>query len=179
VPDRRAGEGRYAHVEREQRWLVAGVPDGCGRGSEIVDRYIRGTRLRLRRAETRGEVVFKLGQKVRVDPADPEVVKLTTIYLSHDEFDTLAVLPAGEVSKTRWTLEWGNMTVAIDEFHGRLRGLVLGEAELDPGAELLALPAFAVRDVTHDDRFSGGALALGTDAEIAVVLRDVTSTSGR
>jgi hypothetical protein len=34
---------RYAHVEREQRWLVAYMPDGAVRIAEIVDRYIIGT----------------------------------------------------------------------------------------------------------------------------------------
>ena len=41
---------KYAHVERERRWLLAAVPDlpHDARRLTIVDRYVRGTRLRLR-----------------------------------------------------------------------------------------------------------------------------------
>ncbi len=96
------GEGRYAHVEREQRWVARAVPPGALRPAAIIDRYISGTRLRLRRSESAGEVVFKLGQKIRSDPSDPEVLKLTNLYLSAEEYAVLAALPAGESRKTRW-----------------------------------------------------------------------------
>ena len=39
---------KYAVVERERRYLVARVPDGVEQVVEIVDRYVEGTRLRLR-----------------------------------------------------------------------------------------------------------------------------------
>ena len=49
----------------------------------------------------------------------------------------------------------------MEMFSGSLSGLVMAEAELDT-AELLAAfptPAFALREVTHDLRFTGGQLA--------------------
>jgi CYTH domain-containing protein len=167
---RRAGEGRYAHVEREQRWIASGVPPGAERWAEIVDRYIPGTRLRLRHTETGEQTVFKLGQKVRLDPDDPETVKLTNIYLCSEEFAVLASLPAAELRKTRWRLAWAGKTVAVDQFHGRLDGLVLAEVELAPGDHRLGLPPFAVHDVTNDDRYSGGALASASDESVEEVL---------
>src|SRR4051794_37079203 len=94
---RRAGEGRYAHVQREQRWIASGVPPDAGRWAEIVDRYILGTRLRLRHTESDEQIVFKLGQKVRLDANDPETVKLTNFYLSQEEFAVLTSLPAAEL----------------------------------------------------------------------------------
>ena len=41
---------KYAYIERERRWLLAAVPDlpDDARRLEITDRYITGTRLRLR-----------------------------------------------------------------------------------------------------------------------------------
>ncbi len=169
---RRAGEGRYAHVEREQRWIAFGVPPDAQRWAEIVDRYITGTRLRLRHTESDEQTVFKLGQKVRLVADDPETVKLTNVYLSHEEFAVLASLPAAELCKTRWRVAWEGKTVAVDQFHGRLGGLVLAEAELAPDDRRLSRPPFAVREVTNDDRFSGGALALVPDESVAGLLLD-------
>jgi CYTH domain-containing protein len=169
------GEGRYAHLEREQRWVVRGVPPDAVRSASIVDRYIGGTRLRLRRSESEGEVVYKLGQKIRSDPADPEVLKLTNLYLSAEEYAVLASLPSGESRKTRWHAEWAGRAVAIDEYHGPLEGLVLAEVELEADEPLLPGPPYAVRDVTNEDRFSGGALAFASDAAVAALLAEVAA----
>lgn len=168
--ERRPGAGRYAHLEREQRWLLREVPSAAVRRCELVDRYIRGTRLRLRRVTTDDAVVVKLAQKIRVTDADPERVMLTNLYLSADEHAALAALPADVITKTRWAATWAGTELAIDEFHGQLSGLVLAETELGPDDQLLGLPDFAVRDVTHDDRFSGGALATMGAAEIGTLL---------
>lgn len=69
-------------------------------------------------------------------------------------------------------MQWEGKTVAVDQFHGRLDGLVLAEVELTPGDPRLGRPQFAVRDVTNDDRFSGGALALAPDESVARLLLD-------
>lgn len=136
----------------------------------IVDRYILGTRLRLRRVESGSDVVYKLGQKVRVDEGDPTTVQLTNLYLSEDEYLVLRELPAAELCKTRAPMSWGDRTVAVDRFSGRLEGLVLCEVELAPEERLLALPPWAAADVTHDDRFSGGGLAFASDDAVKALL---------
>jgi CYTH domain-containing protein len=174
---RAPGEGRYAHLEREQRWIARAVPPDAGRPVSIVDRYISGTRLRLRRSESDGEVVFKLGQKVRSDPADPEVLKLTNLYLSAEEYAVLAALAASESRKTRWHAAWEGRTVSIDQFRGRLDGLVLAEVELGADEPLLSPPPYALRDVTNEDRFSGGALAFASDAAVAALLIEVAAAA--
>jgi len=148
------------------------VPPNAQPWAEIIDRYICNTRLRLRHTESDEQIVFKLGQKVRLDANDPETVKLTNIYLSHEEFAVLSSLPAAELCKTRWRVTWEGETVAVDQFHGRLDGLVLAEVELAPGSRRLSRPPFAARDVTNDDRFSGGALALAPDESVAGLLLD-------
>ena len=61
---------KYARVERERRFLLAGVPTGktVVREALITDRYILNSRLRLRRAIERigpvETVVCKLTQKI-------------------------------------------------------------------------------------------------------------------
>jgi CYTH domain-containing protein len=170
MSERSPGEGRYARLEREQRWLLAAVPDQAQPRSEILDRYLHGTRLRLRRVTLPDRVIYKLGQKVRLVDGDPERVKLTNIYLSAEEYDTIATLSGVEIAKQRFVMPWGSADLAVDRFQGRLNGLVLAEAELGPEVGLHELPPFALADVTHDDRYSGGALAHASDQELETLL---------
>jgi CYTH domain-containing protein len=141
---------RYAHPEREQRWLLDHVPEGVTGPTVIYDRYIIGTRLRLRHAND----VYKLGQKI---PTAHDTVALTNIYLSRDEYDVFAALPARELRKQRWHLQWQAHDVCIDEFTDR--DLILAEVELATDEPYLPLPPFASKDVTGDVAYSGGALA--------------------
>jgi CYTH domain-containing protein len=128
VSERTAGEGRYARVEREQRWVLGALPDDLDRPVSIQDLYVTATRLRLRRMEDGAAVVYKLGQKVRPDPQTPETVHLTNMYLSEHEYATLAQLGGAEIRKTRWRWSPAAQTLAVDEFSGALTGLVLAEA---------------------------------------------------
>ena len=50
--------------------------------------------------------------------------------------------------------------VSVDRFDGPLAGLILAEAEFETAAALAAFPHpdFAVREVTDDPRYGGGAL---------------------
>lgn len=171
-PAHQPGQGRYARRESERRWLVAAVPPGACRPRRIRDRYLTGTSLRLRRVEETGSVVYKLGQKVRVAAGDPSDVRLTNLYLTEQEYQRLAVLPAAVLDKTRWLVPHGAATFAVDEFEGRLRGLVLAEIELPeaeppgPGPVPAELPAWLGREVTFEDRYSGGTLAAATRAPV-------------
>jgi CYTH domain-containing protein len=154
---------KYAHIERERRFLIDAVPAPWRHAvpRTIHDRYIAGTRLRLRKADAPGEpTMWKLGQKVRFDPASPAQVAHTTIYLNQGEAACLAALPADEVTKVRWTIEVDGHLWSVDEFRERLAGLVLAEIDLGLDRQMPAAPPLDLRaDVTGDDRFSGGRLA--------------------
>lgn len=168
--NRTAGQGRYAQLEREQRWVLARRPDELDRPVSILDLYIPGTRLRLRRMETGTDVVYKLGQKVRPTPDDPELVKLTNMYLSEPEYSTVARLGGAEIRKTRWRWMPGDRPLVVDVFEGPLTGLVLAERELGPDESRRDPPPLVVADVTNDDRFSGGTLATTTPAQLTALL---------
>jgi CYTH domain-containing protein len=172
--DRRPGSGNYARVEREQRWLVRAVPDDLTDMAEIVDRYLTGTTLRLRRMASDQGVVYKLGQKVRIRPDDPEVVMLTNVYLTDEEYGFLSRLPGNSIEKTRYRHDLGGRMIAVDRFGGRHAPLVLAEVELQVGEPLLPLPGFAMADVTHDHRYSGGALAAASDEDLARLIGETT-----
>ncbi|WP_394834638.1 hypothetical protein LVJ94_49895 [Pendulispora rubella] len=165
---------KYAHPEYERRWLVRRLPDlePAVRGSHIDDRYLVGTRLRLRRVVPieGGPPVYKLGQKVRPDADDGRLVMHTTMYLTVEEHALMSRLPGADLFKTRYHLACGGRTFGLDVFAGRLSGLVLLEIETDPGEELFPGPSFTAREVTRDERYTGGCLAFASDEELAVVL---------
>jgi hypothetical protein len=164
--------GRYARAEWERRFRLAAAPSGLGDPVHIVDRYLEGTRLRLRRTTAPdGTVVRKLGQKVRAVADDPSVVWLTTLYLDEAEFTTVAALPASVLEKDRFA--WPEGGCSVDVFAGALQGLVLAEVECEDeaGFRAVAAPPGAVAEVTLDDRFSGGQLAGTSAAALAGLLR--------
>ena len=169
--------GKYARYELENRYLLDRVPEGTRKddGCLITDRYIIGTRLRLRRMERLdgGETIFKLGQKDVPSPPDYSRMTITNIYLSPREYDVLAALPAHELRKHRYHLDHGNRVYGIDVFDEQLAGLILAETGFvttDEWREHRRSPDFAVRDVSRDIRFTGGALATTTERQLAGLL---------
>lgn len=148
---------KYAIVERERRYLVARLPPGITSTKHIADRYITGTRLRLREVrEQDGTVTRKLGHKVRLTPG-PEEVACTTFYLDDHEWDLLSALPARTLTKKRHLIDDDGRLVAIDELPD---GSLL--AEVDDGDQPSdAVPDWleVVRDVSGDEAWTGAELA--------------------
>ena len=166
MPAVRTGEDearspKYAHVERERRWVMdaARLPMLDPHGAvEIEDRYVRGTRLRLRRMVSGGTVSLKLTKKY--DAADPLARAIVTAYLTAAEHDLLATLPAAALVKRRHPLRAHGLEYSLDLFGGALAGLVLAEIEWpdDVGLRRLPPPPGALREVSDDPRYQGGAL---------------------
>jgi CYTH domain-containing protein len=158
---------KYALVERERRFLLGEPPHGGTSPRDITDHYLTGTRLRLRRVTGRGrsEPEYKLTQKVPAPQSGPVRGLITNLYLSRAEYDLLlGALPAAELSKTRLSLR----PYVVDVFAPPRHGLVLAEVELATDAELAACPPppGTVAEVTSDDRFTGGRLAVASRAEL-------------
>jgi CYTH domain-containing protein len=161
-PEEPIREGKYARVERERRFLLAGPPPASAvtASRRITDRYLPGTRLRLRRAEcldNSGACELKLTQKVPAGRPGYVQGLITNTYLSAAEYDLLAALPAEVLSKTRLSVP----PLGIDIFDPPLHGLVLAEAEFitDEAAQSFLLPHAAIAEVTDDARFTGSSLA--------------------
>ncbi len=165
---------KYAHVEREHRYLLSARADAAGatRRLEIHDRYVQGTRLRVRRVEEAGQPpVYKFGQKARLAADEPLAVAHTTMYLSSAEYDVLRGLPGDELTKTRYVLTVDAPSVCVDVFTGRLSGLRLAEVDVGAaGTPPHDLPIAWVADVSADPRFTGPALARTTSADLQVLL---------
>jgi hypothetical protein len=139
---------KYAVVERERRWLVRRIPEGVSSTKDIVDRYVTGTRLRLREVrEADGTVVRKLGQKVRLSDGPAEVA-CTNLYLDDAEWAVLAALPSRVLRKRRHMIHRDGLLVVV--------------AEIDDGDQPAhEIPGWleVVRDVSEDESWTGASLA--------------------
>jgi CYTH domain-containing protein len=159
-PEEPIRQGKYARVERERRFLLDGPPSASAVTASrwITDRYLPGTRLRLRRVDHSGSGAceFKLTQKVPAGRPGYVQGLITNTYLSAAEYDLLASLPAKVLSKTRLSVP----PLSIDVFDPPLHGLVLADAEFstDEAAQSFLQPAAAIAEVTNDARFTGGSL---------------------
>ena len=161
-------ERRYARLELERRFLLSTVPGEATRRLRLWDRYIRGTRLRLRRQQSDDGAVFhKLTQKVPQPDGGPGLV--TTMYLDETEYRVMAELPADALRKVRLSVP----PFAVDLFSGPLAGLVIGEVEFETEADRDAYrPPLdtVVREITGDRRLTCAALAGSDAARIAQAL---------
>ena len=148
---------KYAVVERERRFLVASLPDCVTRSREITDRYLTGTRLRLREVrDDDGTVVRKLGHKVRLTDGPGEVA-CTNFYLDEQEWELLAALPGRVLRKTRYVAAADGCRVVIDEHED---GTLVAEIDdRDEPSDVVPDWLDVVRDVTGDEAWTGAALA--------------------
>ena len=135
---------------------------------DIEDRYLDGTSLRLRHVRVGEESVYKLTQKVRVH--GPAAVSVTNMYLMAEEHSRLSALPAAVLTKTRSVCPVASQLFVVDEFSGHLTGLRLAEVEVQHLDETVALPDWLGPEVSHDERFSGGALAVADAGRVADLL---------
>jgi CYTH domain-containing protein len=162
---------KYARTERERRFVCAAPPPRTAvvRRRLIVDRYLDGTRLRLRRVEEldgSGPAVHKLTQKLPGSPWG----ELTTMYISEQEHTLLTSLPAAVLVKERWSVP----PLGYDVFRGPLEGLVLAEVEFeDDGTAAAYEPPDGAHEVTDDLRFTGGALVRARPEDVLSAARAV------
>ena len=163
------GEPKYARIELERRWLVdkAVRPklDGC-HITFIEDRYIDGTRMRLRRMSRPdiGETKWKLTKKY--ETADPAARPIVTTYLTEREFDILSSLPAQSLAKRRYHLPIDGRYWSVDLFEGALSGIEIVECEVEDRTALDAIvpPSWALIEVTDLPQWQCGALAAAESA---------------
>jgi hypothetical protein len=173
-PDAPPGKAaKYALVERERRFLLRAVPRGTPVARVLIeDRYLVGTRIRLRRMTdleaSEDRAIFKLTQKIPTATGAPGLI--TTMYLSSGEYAAMLDIPAYILRKIRSYFP----SLGVDVFEGPLHGLILAEAEFASAAEQAGfpVPADAVAEVTQDVRFTGGALVTRTADEIRALLAE-------
>ena len=151
---------RYARIEAERRYLVRRIPDGVTTIFDIADRYLTGTRMRLREVtHADGSVVYKLGHKVREDDG-PATILCTNFYLDEAEWGLLLPLPARTLRKTRHIVERDEWRIAVDEHPD---GTLVAEIDLgdNPVEETMDVPPWldVIADVSTDEAWTGAGLA--------------------
>jgi len=148
---------KYSLAEIERRWLVSLVDVGpldAFPFREIVDLYFHDTRLRLRKSEdSHGNSQYKLGKKYGRSSGLEEPI--TNLYLSQEEYDAFSKLEGNVVRKRRYRLHEG----ILDFYHAT--GLAIFEVEFQSEHQATAYhpPAFAQEEITHNEHYSGAALA--------------------
>jgi CYTH domain-containing protein len=164
--------GKYACLEVECRYLLSKIPGdllNSPKGWRIIDRYFPNTRLRLRHMQSLAgdEHIYKLTQKYRSETQNAYETIITNIYLTEAEYNHFEALEAKILKKKRYPYALPNFSLSIDVFEGRHQGLILAEMEMEKRADAneLALPSFALKDVTEDPFFTGGNLMTMTDEE--------------
>lgn len=152
---------KYTLIERERRWLVNQNqrPDlGDLDYVLIEDRYITGTRIRLRRMtdSKTGQSTLKLTKKYEC--SDPLARPIVTAYLTEQEFEVFAKLDARSLAKKRYSIAG----FSVDQFDGALDGLELVEIERSDDQILRDLhpPVWAAAEVSIDLRYQGGTLVI-------------------
>jgi CYTH domain-containing protein len=187
-PDAPVGKSlKYTRPERERRFLLGRATEGpCVRRAVIIDRYIVGTRIRLRQTvetTTAGTTtVRKLTQKIPAPTGGPGLI--TTLYVSEAEYEVLRRLPAATLTKTRYSVP----PFGLDVFGGELAGLVLAEIEFsdDEAHARFDPPVESVAEVTQDVRLTGGRFTQMPRAKLLEILSeygltpvDATELAGR
>ena len=165
-------ESKYTRVEYERRFLVS--PGAEWRtlvepySKTYEDKYLRGTRLRLRvlTDSDSGRRVLKLNKKH--ESISPYFRMVSRILLSPGEYEMVDTLDGDRIKKTRYYHRSLGRVFSIDVFDGELAGLVICETEAGDQTELMLAkpPAYTKLEVTADPFFDGGNLCRVTAVDL-------------
>lgn len=144
-------------TEIERRFLVTG---DAWRGAVRRSRHIRqgylaredGVAVRLRISE-RGAVLTVKG------PGGLARAEFEYPVPAADAEGLFALAAGRSLTKTRHEVLHDGLVWEVDEFDGRLAGLVIAEVELDSPHHPIRPPGWAGPEITGDPRYSNAALA--------------------
>ncbi|MEO8205397.1 MAG: adenylate cyclase [Chthoniobacterales bacterium] len=145
------------HREIERRFLIEEYPKLNGfKSYKVVQGYLTNlpTVVRLRKA---GEEYFLTAKRGPQADHEEREIKLTKA-----QFDVLWPMTAGrQISKTRYRIPYGELTIELDFFHGPHEGLKIAEVEFSSHLTLVAFkpPAWFGEEITDDFRYANVNLA--------------------
>ncbi len=163
-------------LRHERRFLLPSLPRTLATDTAalVEERYLVGTRLRLRRAISPAAIgpgELTLSQRVRT--ATDRVSRVTlTERLTEPEYAALARLPADLLVWRRYGVDLSGLRCSVDVFEGELAGLVLAHAAFSSVTDAwwFQPPVYAVAEVTADDRFCEEELARTSAARLAALV---------
>jgi len=168
---------KYTRVEYERRFLVdtdSGWENLVEPYSKLFeDKYISGTRLRLRvlTDSDTGRRLIKLTKKS--DSRSPYFRTISRILLSPDEHQILDLLDGHRLKKVRYYRNYLDRVFSVDVFEGDLAGLILCETESDDLEDLMSIQPLPIarQEVTEDSFFDGGNLCRVSRQDLMAKLR--------
>lgn len=150
-------ERKFLPAGTQWKQAVAGVD-----GVRIRQGYLSSRKEAVVRVRTMGAQAFLTIKGAGAGcPGSPEVRAeyeyAIPVHEANAMLDTLSETPPLE--KIRYRLPLQDVVWEIDEFLGRLAGLVLIEVELEQTEQAVALPAWVGQEVSGDARYSNAVLA--------------------
>ena len=155
---------KYGKYEYERIYLLQ---SNCLRGKrvkgikKIRDKYIKGTKLRLREVVENNETKYKFTRKERLNPSKVGVLKINTLYLTKSEYDRINVLEGFEVEKERQMLQIDQIRIGVDRIMLNNKNLFIAEVEFDTELEMnsFTMPLQIIKEITGDQKYSGYEIA--------------------
>lgn len=148
------------HVEIERKFLVRELPHDLEKFAhcEIEQGYLAithgGTQVRLRRRGEAHTLAYKRGGGNAREERE--------VQLTREQFEQIWPGTEGKrLTKTRYDVPLGALTVEIDIYSGRHTGIIVAEVEFndEAAARDFQPPRWLGQDVTHDPRYSNQLLA--------------------
>ena len=136
--------------EIERKYLVSGDFYGCiSKSISITQGYLSAhpeRTVRIRLADDKAYLTIK-GKRSGISRLEWEKE------IDHKEAQELLELCGRIIRKTRHIIEYNNLIIEVDEFHGKDQGLVIAEIELDKESDLPELPDWLGKEVSYDKKY--------------------------
>lgn len=148
------------NVEIERKFLVSGdFKNSATRSIHIVQGYLSSVPVRTVRVRISGDKAFLTVKGIGSESGMSRFEWEKDISVEDAE-KLLEIAEPGVIEKTRYLVpsEDGAHVWEVDEFEGRLKGLVLAEIELSSESEAFELPAWAGKEVTGDPAYYNSSL---------------------
>lgn len=139
-------------VEIEHKYLVRNQSyrDMASSADDICQGYLCRVPERTVRVRTRGGKGY-ITVKGKTDGDSRLEFEYEIPY--GDAVEMLSLCEPPKLEKTRYLVEFGGHCWEVDEFHGKLQGLVTAEIELPVSETDYTLPPFVGENVTGDRRY--------------------------
>lgn len=144
-------------IEIERKYLVEGEPwRAWGEGVP----YRQGYLSRGAHSTTRVRLAGEVGQ-LTIKGKTEGISRLEFEYEipAADAEELIALCEGGVILKRRWRVPVGAHVWEVDVFEGENAGLVVAEIELGSPDEPFERPEWVGEEVSHDPRYSNGALS--------------------
>jgi len=128
---------------------------------KLKDKYIKDTKLRLRKVEENSKTVYKLTQKEKLKCPKKGILRINTIYLTKIEFDKLNTLEGFEVEKERYIHLSNQIRIGIDRIIFNKNKLLIAEVEFESELEMntFSMPLDFIKEITGEQKYSGYEIA--------------------